>query len=109
MQHKRFMSGELIPSGSRCLAPLHFVFGQVHRLRIGSLYLWRTLSGDEPDLIMEDLVSYASARNTRYIVMDDYWTGKIMNSSEFLADPPYGVNVTDTGDLVVVELSSRVR
>jgi hypothetical protein len=102
-------AGELIPGGSRCLAPLHFVFGQVQRLRIGSLYLWRTLSEDETDLAVDDLVSYASDRNTWYVVLDGYWMERIGDWEEFLDDPPPWVEVTDTGELVVLDFSSPVR
>ena len=102
-------AGEFIPDRASCLAPLHFIFGQVQRLRIGSLYLWRTLSDDEAGLSMEDLFVYAGRRNTEYIVLDEYWKDQIDGCREFLGDAPDYIRVTDTGELVVLELPSPGR
>ena len=98
-------AGEVIPDGSGCLAPMHFVFGQVHRLRVGSIYLWRTMS-DAGELRISDLLEYAADRDTRYIVLDAYWMDRIEDCSAFLGSQPEGTRVTDTGDLVVLEAVS---
>jgi hypothetical protein len=98
-----------MPPGSSCLAPLHFVFGQIQDHRIGSLYLWRTLSDDSDVLRMDDLLAYAGDFGAGYIVLDSYWEERIGGCREFLENPPEGLTVCKAGELSVVEVVSPVR
>jgi hypothetical protein len=64
-------AGSMIPDGAACVAPIGFVFDEIGRVTIHSLYLARMEGVGTLD--SEGLATFARSRGAGYAVIDPYW------------------------------------